>query len=68
MIKVAFFALAVAACPKTIIDNRSGEWNAQDTQTLARANVRCAEFYPDAPCVKKFIKKDNQTYNVICGK
>lgn len=70
MFKVILFTLALSAaqCPETIIDNRTNEWTPYDMQTLARARVRCGEIYPDSPCVKKFIKKDASTYNVICGK
>ena len=70
MIKVILFTLALNSvqCPETVVENRTDEWNLQDMQTLARAKQRCVEIYPDSPCLKKFIKKDNTTYNAICGK
>lgn len=54
-------------CPATRIENRTDTWNKQDSETLVHARMRCAEIYPDSPCVKLFIKKDEQTYNVVCG-
>lgn len=66
MISAILLTLAMT-CPETIIDNRTNEWTPYDMQTLAHAKVRCGEIYPDSPCVKKFIKKDESTYNVICG-
>lgn len=57
------------SCPDTIIINQTKEsWNKLDSKTLAGAKVRCAQIYPDAPCVKKFYKRPEQSYWVICGK
>ncbi len=39
-----------------------------DEAALKTAKQRCKVYYPDAPCLKKFIKKGNQTYHAICGK
>ena len=55
-------------CPATKIDNWTKVWNEQDQKTLDGAKIRCGQIYPDAPCVKFFRKKDDTTYNVICGK
>ena len=57
-----------ATCPKTRIENWTKVWTKRDQQTLDTARKRCGEIYPDAPCVKMFRKKDETTYNVICGK
>ena len=56
------------SCPKTQIENRTDEWNDYDQQTYERALKRCGEIYKDSPCLKKFIKKDQMTYNAICGR
>lgn len=57
----------ILSCPATKIDNWTKTWTKQDEITLGMAKKRCAEIYPDAPCVKFFRKKDAYTYNVICG-
>lgn len=55
------------ACEKTIIDNQTKEWNNQDQVILERALKRCKELFPDAPCLKRFIKRDSTTYRAVCG-
>ncbi len=69
MIEAMLFTLALGSqCPKTVIENKTNEWNTQDKLTLYNAKRRCGKLYKDAPCLKKLIKKDNYTYNAICGK
>lgn len=29
---------------------------------------RCVYYFPDSPCLKKFIKKEENDYWAICGK
>ncbi len=38
-----------------------------DKKTIEVAKKRCEKIYPDAPCLKVFIKKDKMVYNAICG-
>lgn len=59
--------LMALSCPASKIENYTKEWNRQDQQTFDHAKIRCAEIYPEAPCMKLFRKKDSTTYNVICG-
>jgi len=54
-------------CPTPNIENHTTEWTAVDKATLEKAIKRCGEIFPDAPCVKRFIKKEDQIYNVVCG-
>jgi len=42
-------------------------WQAIDYANKRAAMVRCGELYPDAPCLKTFIKKDVRVYNAVCG-
>lgn len=63
-----FLTLALASqCPQVLVVNNTKVWNEDDQKTLDFAKVRCAEIYPDAPCIKKFIKKSDTNYNVVCG-
>lgn len=62
------FLLALS-CPSVQLINDSGlSWNKYDYSVLQSAQKRCGEIYPDAPCVKKFYKKEEQNYWVVCGK
>lgn len=63
-----FLTLALASqCPKTLIVDNTKTWNENDKEVLETAKVRCSKIYPDSPCVKKFIKKSDTNYNVVCG-
>ena len=68
MILIIYLALSASSCPVTIVENRTSVWNEYDQETLDRATLRCKEIYPDAPCLKKFTKKDELAYAAICGK
>lgn len=60
--------LVALSCPQTILINHTTEaWNDFDYKTLDSAKVRCGQIYEDAPCVKKFYKRGDQSYWVICG-
>lgn len=65
---VILVAVNVIGCPQPVVENRSASWTKQDQQTYNHASFRCREIYPEAPCMKLFRKKDDSTYNVICGK
>ena len=70
---ICFCFLAVhcrvdAQCPKTVVINYTKIWNDLDQKTLDGAKVRCGQKYPQSPCLTKFIKKDVNAYNAICGK
>lgn len=65
---MSLLLLLALSCPKTVIINDSGlPWNDHDEQMLSQSKTRCKELYSDAPCVKKFYKKEEQNYWVICG-
>lgn len=56
-------------CPETkTLNLTSEEWNAADTEALETAQRRCPEVFPEAPCLKLFIKKEVLVYRAICGK
>jgi len=38
-----------------------------DKRAIKQAPKTCAKLYPDAPCLKKLIKKEDGVYNAICG-
>lgn len=60
--------LVALSCPKTIIINQTKEsWTKLDAQTLSNAKQRCGQLYEDAPCLKKFYKRYEQSYWAICG-
>lgn len=55
-------------CIMTLMINQSNEdWNDIDMEHVARAKVGCAQKYPDAPCLTKFIKKEPLVYTAVCG-
>lgn len=64
---ITIILLAGMSCPATKIENHTKEWNKLDQATFARAEVRCGELYPEAPCLKLFRKKDKLTYQAVCG-
>lgn len=55
-------------CYQPIIVNHTNKWTQFDQQTLEHAYKGCREWDKNYPCVRKFIKKDATTYNVICGR
>ena len=69
--RTCFSVLAVMMmmkCPNTIIVNESEEWNKIDALQFESSRKRCGEIYPDAPCLKWFVKKAENTYWAVCGK
>lgn len=54
-------------CPTTIIENNTSTWTNTDKQSLSSAKKRCKVYYPDSPCLKKFIKKEESVYWAICS-
>lgn len=44
-----------------------GHMDQDDKNALKTAKKRCGFYYPDAPCLVKFIKKEKQVYHAICG-
>ena len=59
--------LGIYECPATIIENRTDTWVEYDQNSMLRAKKRCVVHYPDAPCLKTFIKKEELNYYAICG-
>jgi len=53
-------------CIATILVNISLV-NKDDVNALTAATKRCSEIYPEAPCLKKFIKREERVYWAICG-
>lgn len=62
------FTLAALACGSVNMINQTNEsWNKFDKTVLQKAEIRCGEIYTDAPCVKKFYKRPEQSYWIVCG-
>ena len=57
-----------AICLATVIINHTPNWTAFDQKTLERAQQRCAQIYPDAPCLTTLIKMEELVHRAICGK
>lgn len=58
---------AATNCPLTKIINNTGKWTEDDLSMLIAAKKRCASLFSDAPCLKVFTKKSEDTYNALCG-
>ncbi len=54
-------------CAATIIVNMTAVWTPNDAEELKIATKRCATIYPEAPCLKKLVKKEDHNYWAICG-
>lgn len=61
MIKLALI------CVLTTIVNKTSTWTENDKKALKKAKVRCGQLYPDAPCLKRFVKLGENRYNALCG-
>lgn len=68
MQKSAKILFGVIFCAQTQLINQTKEsWNDFDQAVLRKADIRCGELYPDAPCVRRFYKRPEQSYWVVCG-
>jgi hypothetical protein len=55
-------------CATTIAINLSlVHWDKEDEKNLERAQARCSQLYPEAPCLKKFVKSYALTYRATCS-
>ena len=54
-------------CAAVILIGFQSPLNTDDLNALKAATKRCAEIYPEAPCLKKFIKKEERVFWAICG-
>jgi hypothetical protein len=61
------FLKIALVCMSPLIINHSDTWTERDSQVVIEAAARCEAHYPNAPCVKYFLKKAEQDYHVICG-
>lgn len=55
-------------CSETTVINKTKLWNEIDKKSLKSAKERCKVYFPEAPCLKKFIKTEINAYRAICGK
>lgn len=57
------------SCALTIIINCTPIWNDHDKKILRfyQSPKGCKRVYPDAPCLKKIIKREERNYWVICN-
>lgn len=68
LLLISFNANAME-CPKTREINKSKEaWTDQDRSVLKSAKTRCAQLYPEAPCLKSFYKLKPRSYYAHCGR
>lgn len=55
-------------CFSAVIVNMAGGWTDLDRQNYEQAKIRCESLYgTSAPCLVRFIKKEDGVYNAICG-
>jgi hypothetical protein len=66
LIETVFFTYGLT-CARPKIDNHTDEWNKIDDDTYRNVSVRCQVHFPEAPCMKKFIKTEENIYHVVCG-
>lgn len=60
--------LLAAACAAPVVELRTAEpWTRRDQAALDRAADGCEEYYPDSPCLKRFIRMRPGTYRAVCG-
>ena len=55
-------------CAAVILVGFSKPYTERDEGVFKRAPVGCAQIYPQFPCVKKIIRKEDGVYNILCGK
>ncbi len=55
------------SCPPTKLIGFDVPLTDQETESLLHAKKRCAEIYPDSPCLKSFEKREEQVFWAICG-
>jgi hypothetical protein len=61
---------AALACSSPVLENHTKTWDKNDQAVEENAEKRCAQLFPDGPCMKVFIKnedKDGVHYRVVCG-
>lgn len=59
--------LAGITCAEPTVINNTEYWTTHDEWSFQKAQTRCAELFPEAPCLKIFKKKEENLYNAICG-
>jgi hypothetical protein len=59
-------ALAIS-CGNPKIVNDTDKWSKYDQNALEDTKDRCKIHFKDAPCLKIFIKKEENVYRAICG-
>jgi hypothetical protein len=64
---IKYLLIVALSCPSIKVINRSDTWNDQDYEALKTATARCQTMYPDAPCLKFFLKSEDGIYSAICG-
>lgn len=68
MIKpLILFVVLSANCPPTKLIGFDAPLTENELQSLNHAKRRCAEIYPESPCLKSFEKRAEQTFWAICG-
>ena len=65
--EIFIVALMTMKCPDTALIGFSPKLVLIERQSLSRAKKHCSELYPEAPCLKKFIKREELVFWAICG-
>lgn len=65
--EVFIVALMAMKCPDATLLGFDSKLNLIERQSLSRAKNHCSELYPEAPCLKKFIKREELVFWAICG-
>lgn len=64
---ITLITLIAMSCPPTKLIGFAPVLTKLDEQSMEAAAKRCPELYPASPCLKYFIKVEENVYRVICG-
>lgn len=66
---LSFSVILMLGCSATVFQAPKDliAFNEFDVKHVKIAMKRCGEIYKGSPCIKKFIKRTQRDYSVICG-
>ncbi len=69
MSNLLLFLNLMSGCPSTTVEDLTKiTWALKDSQAYQKAQIGCQERFPGtAPCLVRFIKKNEVVYYAICG-
>lgn len=66
---IDFLVVMALSCAQPIFENQTKfPWNENDRWNFDTALPKCKKLYPNSPCIKKFIKRGERDYRVVCSK